>query len=212
MSNQTEQPNRRFLRQLVDYRRHDGFRDEYEIAGHRWWCFSHATQDCLNLHIEAAQSHLRMLEVEADGYGRFRWSYSLRLPEGVYVRAGGFADTPEGACSAAVAFAPETLTLDYLAETIWYSPSPDLWIAALDGEEATVCRHHGSDNYYWRRQYAGAAEVLAITGQQLSGHAASLKEAMRAAIDAPDRLIRACAALIAGIRNTKATPDSVLEG
>lgn len=191
--------DRRFLHTLTptETSRHG---DTYHLAGAAWSGRTWSNEDSLSLHVGAA-----MLSVSRAYTGEgFAWGYDLRIADGVYARHGGKADSIEDACTAAIAYAPERVVLDYLGtETTWYATGDAYLTAAIDGDEARVYRAHDGTWMYSRKWARGDGALrLASAGGELCGRdLPSREDAMLGAIDAPGHFLRACAALISTVRS-----------
>lgn len=197
-------PNRHFLHDLVKTTNRSYFGDEYEIAGGTWYGRDYGEHDNLSAHprdnviVDVSRAYV------GDG---FTWQWSLKIAEGVYVRHSGKSSDLESACAAAWNFSPRVLQFDYLTGiTTWYETEPGSMYTVIDGEEASI-RQYGEGNYRFDRNWAKGEpvfECLSAFNQALSGDAPTQEAAMIACIDAPDRFKRACAALVASLRDCEA--------
>lgn len=195
-----QQPEERFLHTLAAYAQGYG---DFAIAGATWHGWDYSSRDTLTLHVEDGVL-LTMMEVRREAEA-FRWRWTLKIAEGVYVRhPGGTVATAEEACAAAAAFRPERLTFDYLGRsTTWFSTSEGHWVAALDGDRAEVSTSRLDGAWRWSRAWPPALPVLELSDgftRALGGAAPTQEAALIACIDAPERFSRACAALVASLR------------
>ncbi|PYJ07646.1 MAG: hypothetical protein DMF06_15045 [Verrucomicrobia bacterium] len=139
--------------------------------------------------------------------GQFNWRSSFHIAPGIFVDRAGKAAEVEEACRLAVECErPDYSTFDYLGQkTDWYwTQNPgNCWTSAIEGERGHIIELR-SNKFFWRRDWKAGAIALALTstdGGHLEGEAATLIDAMRAVIDAPQNFKRACAALIARLQD-----------
>jgi hypothetical protein len=139
----------------------------------------------------------------------FEWS--RRLAKNVYATHRGRAPCRAAAEIMALSYQPKLMVSEYDGRRIeWVGVAPSatsgrlIWIAAIDGDHAEVFGAantiDGAAPWRWRREYSLGAQVLTLTGGDMSGGADCQLSAMIAAIDAPRRLRLACATLIADLR------------
>lgn len=181
----------------------------YMVGGDLWWGCSYSSHDSLSLHVGGGTI------IVSVGFnakeGKWRWEYSLKIAEGVYFRDYGAAETVADACAAARGYVPQVTVVEYLGEEhAWYCRRRDdgweEWTAAIDGELAQARGPYQScektDYFLSSREWAPAAATLALLDvHELRCKCATLQEAFIAAVDLPERLKRACGALIATIRS-----------
>ncbi|MBJ6725449.1 hypothetical protein [Geomesophilobacter sediminis] len=176
----------------------------YLVCGREWEGFGYSEWD--NLYSDGESGRIR---VGLDRTGRFYWELTVELvddPERpVYCTYLGHAASVEEACEAAVAYAPETVTLEYFGTsfTCYGNPRKDnskLWTFVVDGEKAEVLGPFKSingegENFTWYHKWKPAELLLegfCDPFGELKGKAPTMREAMIAAVDAPDRFKRAC--------------------
>jgi hypothetical protein len=184
----------------------DGFSVCALIDEVKWWAERGTHEDLLWRSCGGAGPVMQVRQLTD---GRYTWRVSLLISPNVWVDAGGVNATAPEACRAAIACdGPPRVIHRYLnADTVWYTPAPDHWIASINDDEARVAKH--GEQFVWTRYWAGGAVALSLTsntGGHLQGDAKSLEEAMCAAIDAPERFKRACATLIATLTAANAWP------
>jgi hypothetical protein len=181
---------------------------EYELMGRTWyrWDWSQdltSRTDDITLTIRLAHG------------GGFLWTWTKHLSEMASARACGKAETVLAAAEAAVSYQPETVCYEYLGDvTTWYR-NERRWTAAIGGDEAEVFEHDPTPSdpvlakagllveegrFCWSRRYEAGKVVLDLFRQPISGRALTLEEAFMACVDAPERLRRACGALVATLR------------
>jgi len=149
------------------------------------------------------------ITVESSSYGEspFVWTYYKNVTEQFLFSHRGFADSVEEACAAALAYVPEVLTLEYLGFTfsLYGSRKPNgsiNWEAYIDGDRCTFngpFQHGTEPEYYgWDRCWSPGTEIFSFTrSSSFQGSNPTLRDAVIAAIDAPDLFSRACGRLIA---------------
>lgn len=142
------------------------------------------------------------------------WEYSLQLADGpagtVNFSLHGKAETVDAACVAILECKPEIAMIEYLGRTVSCYGAPGFsgatkWTFATDGELAEVVgpftSTRGEAPYYnWRRSWQPAKALLGTycgPSSELQGKAATMKDAVIAAIDAPELFKRAAGKLIA---------------
>ena len=163
--------------------------------------------DTLSMHTE--DGHLS-IEGNAPGGPRFSWTSYKKITETFCFSQRGFSDSVEAACVAALAFVPKTMTLEYLGrffncygrETL--NDGPTVWESEIDGGRCQFSGpyQYGSDpEYYrWEREWKVGEVVLTCSDSRaLRGSQPTLRDAVIAAVDAPDLFKRACAKLIASL-------------
>lgn len=152
----------------------------------------------------------RLLPISLQGrrVSAWAWTWCRRLSEGVYVRASGEAESQTAAEVAAELFQPCTERLHYAAVeyVFWYGchehgdNKSSEWVCSHEGYGITIKHTHGSAGYQWERRAPGIQPIIRIVRGHdfpLHGNAPDLHSAMIGAIEAPGKLRRACARLLA---------------
>jgi hypothetical protein len=132
---------------------------------------------------------------------------------GASAKAGGESLSAEAAQTSAAGYRFEEFRLTHShpwgAESLWVGATDQAgdrthttWTASLAGDVAqvhlSVSRYASDQPWYWYRQCAKAAAILALAGDgRLHGYEASREKAMIACIEAPDQLRRAAAMYLA---------------
>lgn len=183
----------------------------YVFAGHVWrGAHVLAGWEVLTLDIDEAT----YIEIgSCRGSDSFMWVYVKRLAEDVLFRQQAVVETLEKAAEEALGYEPKMLTLEYLGRSfVCYGvdtpTGATCWEFAVDGEYATVTGPHAAitkeDSPYWRwaRRWLPAEPLLEefCGDHSLRGKRPSLREAMIAAIDAPELFKRACGQLISALK------------
>jgi hypothetical protein len=145
----------------------------------------------------------------------FEWEYCKDLAPGINFSHRGTAATIEEACRAALEFVPESMILDYLGQsfTCYGAPRTDgarRWVFSVDGEAAEVLGplersgKEAGEYFLWERTWSPAALLLEkfCSNSSMRGWCPSVREAMIAAIDAPELFKRACAEMISTLHTT----------
>lgn len=151
--------------------------------------------------------------------GAWTWEWSRCHAYGsAYARAYGQAETAPAAQLAVQAFRPAAVVLEYAGKAIQWSALPQLaeetrWSAWIDGTLAEVREIHHPMNpgepWLWSRETADVQvqAVLALCGRymmQIEGYAPTRRDAMIAAVGAPERFRLACAAVGSELREVAA--------
>jgi hypothetical protein len=167
----------------------------YQIGEHLWHGHSGVLMDRLQRQCPVSQA--RMNVDPAFRQSGYAWEWSLEIAPKVSVQKRGRAPDITAACEAAAACQAVYVLHTYLGETIaWFNESEGKWVAAIDGDKASIWEHEKGE-ITWAREWAKGAAALALAGGELRGKATTGDAAMRAAVDAPELFKRACAALIA---------------
>lgn len=186
---------------------------KYLVAGTVWSGMQLTEKDSLNFYLQGEDGAFQgCLSVEAIQLGSctaFSWEYFKKISEQLSVRNRGLADTVEEACAAVLSFAPETVVLEYLGRT-FVCYGGDLgaggkrrqWEAEIDGGLCTfagpIIFSDKPEYYTWERTWGPASAALSFTGRgRLCGERPTLRDAIIAAVDAPELFKRACGELIA---------------
>jgi hypothetical protein len=181
----------------------------YLVAGQVWQATEFSDWDVLRIN-KGSYS----LKVQQDFRGaRFTWEYSRDLAPGVNYCNAGSAETVEEACQSALDFYPEMMTFCYLDREFICLGAPGAsgatkWTFAAEGEFAEVfgpldARSGETGGYFlWERSWAPSRGLLDTfcLASSLRGRKASFREAMLAAIDAPELFKRACGAMVSELR------------
>jgi hypothetical protein len=167
----------------------------YLVAGVAWRGYEFSSGDQLSRSIDGKDAHLTV-ESYAYGDGGYEWQYFWKISDTFTFSHRGKADSLEQACADAIAYSPEEMTFEYLGRSyVLYGQSrPDgrsSWEANIDGDVAEFGGpfKHGNAPEYWRwgRSCASAKAVFALVDQsKLSGTRSTLRDAIIAAIDAPE--------------------------
>jgi hypothetical protein len=155
------------------------------------------------------------LSVAPTGRGTWSWQVERLLPthaESVAAMAGGEALTRIEAQLAAERYRFEEYRLIYDhptgPESLWIGATDRVgdrthttWTACLYGDAAqvhlSISRQTSDQPWYWSRQCAKAAAILALSDGRMHGYCESRELAMIACIEAPDQLHRAAAIYLA---------------
>jgi hypothetical protein len=170
----------------------------YQIGNHLWTGLGSELMDSLHRQCPNSQAWMSVRPAfRASGY---QWEWRFEISPQVILTKTGHAPDITAACEAAAACTAVFVLHTYLGETIaWFSENDNKWVAAIDGDKASLwVREEGE--IAWSRDWAKGAAALALAGGELRGKAATLEAAMCAAVDAPERFKRACAALVAVLR------------
>ncbi len=148
----------------------------------------------------------------------WRWEYSRKLRDHLYLRFHGTAGSLEAAAEQALAYRPQRHRLRYLGRGFTWYRTGNAYTALIDGHVARF-HEHQAGAWHWTRTYPPAATALSLTlsisEAESEGNADTRKAAMIACVDAPQRFLHACAALVAQVcgevsRETGLTTEGLL--
>lgn len=184
----------------------------YTLAGLDWSCTTYNQVHTLTHHRHEGPAAGDWMDVHLRDTG-ITWTWHRQIDKQVFVDHHGSADTLEEAAAQAAVFTPSILRQNYLGNQVdWYTLSDGKrWKASLAGHAAEIQVSPWMGNpaqaFHWRRECPPVEAVLAMAGsRELIGYAPTLLEAMIAALDAPDRFLVACGALVATLTTAAPVP------